>query len=190
MPSLLGERVSNYAGRDRLRRTFRNGDVVGQAPGVHEQGCGLPFSGSAGKRLFQWFGEAGLKEDEFRAAQYITAITKCYPGKPQATSRRPSRGDRVPTAAERNLCAPFLERELEIIRPELILPIGRVAIHRFLGEGKLTDLIGKVFERGGRTVLPFPHPSGANVWLNRPESKRLIAAALGHLRGLKDRIQH
>ncbi len=163
--------------------------VVGQAPGVQEKGSGRPFSGPAGKRLFQWFGEAGWKEDEFRATQYITAITKCYPGKPQTTSRRPSHGDRVPSAAERRLCAPFLEQEHEIIQPELILPIGRVAINRFLGEGKLANLIGNVFERDGRLVLPFPHPSGANVWLNRPESKRLIEAALGHLRQLKKRLQ-
>lgn len=166
--------------------------VVGQAPGAQERGNGRPFSGPAGRRLFQWFGGVGWKEDEFRATQYITAITKCYPGKPPrpATSlQQPARGDRLPTAAERNLCAPFLEQELEIIQPELILPIGRVAINRFLGEGKLANLIGNVFERDRRLVLPFPHPSGANVWLNRPESKRLIEAALGHLRQLKKQMQ-
>jgi len=163
--------------------------VVGQAPGGQERGSGRPFSGPAGKRLFQWFGEAGWKEDEFRSAQYITAVTKCYPGKPKAVSKRPAHGDRVPTAAERNLCAPFLERELAIIQPELVLPVGRVAIHRFLEKGKLADLIGNVFERDGRAVLPLPHPSGANVWLNRPESKRLIEVALDHLRQLKEGMQ-
>lgn len=166
--------------------------VVGQAPGKREEGSGRPFSGPAGTRLFQWFAAVGWEEDEFRATHYITAMTKCYPGKPlrTATSSKPqSHGDRVPSTAERNLCAPFLEQELEIIQPELILPIGRVAINRFLGKGKLADLIGNVFERDGRLVLPFPHPSGANVWLNRPESKRLIEAALGHLRQLKKKMQ-
>lgn len=163
--------------------------IVGQAPGKREEGCGCPFSGPAGRRLFQWFAAVGWEEEEFRATHYITAMTKCYPGKPQTASQRPSHGDRVPTAAERNLCAPFLEQELEIIQPELILPIGRVAINRFLGEGKPANLIGNVFERDGRLVLPFPHPSGANVWLNRPESKRLIEAALGHLRQLKKKMQ-
>lgn len=153
---------------------------------------GAIFSGPAGRRLFQWFAAVGWEEDEFRATHYITAMTKCYPGKPltPATSLKPqSHGDRVPSAAERNLCAPFLEHELEIVQPELILPIGRVAINRFLGEGKPVNLIGNVFERDGRLVLPFPHPSGANVWLNRPESKRLIEAALGHLRQLKQDTQ-
>jgi len=163
--------------------------IVGQAPGKREEGSGRPFSGPAGRRLFQWFTAVGWKENEFRATQYITAITKCYPGKPQTASQQPSRGDRVPTAAERNLCAPFLEQELEIIQPELILPIGRVAINHFLGKGKLTDLIGNLFEQDGRAVLPLPHPSGANAWLNRPENKRLIEAALGHLRQLKKGMQ-
>ena len=166
--------------------------IVGQAPGKRDEGSGRPFSGPAGRRLFQWFAAVGWEEEEFRATHYITAMTKCYPGKPlrPTTSPKPeSHGDRVPSAAERNLCAPFLEQELEIIQPELILPIGRVAINHFLGEGRLTNLIGKVFEQNGQLILPFPHPSGANVWLNRPESKRLIEAALGQLRQLKKQMQ-
>ena len=153
--------------------------VVGQAPGVREKETGLPFSGLAGKRLFSWLAKAGFEEEEFRAMQYITAITKCYPGKGR------SRGDRVPKAEERKLCAPFLVRELNLVQPELIIPVGRVAIDHFLGKGKLADLIGDVFERDGRLVLPLPHPSGANLWLNRPKSQALIRAALGRLRQLK-----
>jgi uracil-DNA glycosylase len=153
--------------------------VVGQAPGVREKETGLPFSGKAGKRLFQWLEQAGWQEDDFRAAQYITAVTKCYPGKGR------SRGDRVPEAEERKLCAPFLVCELDLVQPELIIPVGRVAIDRFLGRGKLADLIGSVFERDGRLVLPLPHPSGANLWLNRPKSQALIRASLGRLRQLK-----
>ena len=156
--------------------------IVGQAPGVREKETGLPFSGPAGKRLFSWLTEAGLEEEEFRAVQYITAITKCYPGKGNG------RGDRVPTAAEHKLCAPFLVRELDILRPQLIIPVGRVAINHFLGRGRLADLIGDVFERDGRLVLPLPHPSGANLWLNRPKSQALIHAALDHLRQLKQEM--
>ncbi len=72
--------------------------VVGQAPGAQERENGRPFSGPAGRRLFQWSGEAGWREDQFRATQYITAITKCYPGKPKTVSERPSHGDRVPSS--------------------------------------------------------------------------------------------
>lgn len=156
--------------------------IVGQAPGVREGKTGLPFSGPAGKRLFSWLTEAGFEEEEFRAVQYITAITKCYPGKGNG------RGDRVPTAEERKLCAPFLVRELDIVRPQLIISVGRVAIDHFLGRGKLADLIGNVFERDGRLVLPLPHPSGANLWLNRPKSQALIHAALDLLRQLKQEM--
>jgi len=156
--------------------------VVGQAPGVREKETGLPFSGKAGKRLFQWLKQAGWQEDDFRAMQYITAITKCYPGKGNG------RGDRVPTAAERRLCTPFLARELDIVRPQLVIPVGRVAIDHFLGRGKLADLIGVVFKRDGRLFLPLPHPSGANLWLNRPKSQALIHAALDHLRQLKQEM--
>jgi len=156
--------------------------IVGQAPGVREGKTGLPFSGPAGKRLFSWLTEAGFEEEEFRAVQYITTITKCYPGKGNG------HGDRVPTAAERRLCAPFLARELDIVRPQLIIPVGRVAIDHFLGRGKLADLIGNVFERDGRLVLPLPHPSGANLWLNRPKSQALIHAALDLLRQLKQKM--
>ncbi|HCP32010.1 TPA: uracil-DNA glycosylase [Candidatus Acetothermia bacterium] len=153
--------------------------VVGQAPGVREKETGLPFSGPAGKRLFSWLAKAGFEEEEFRAMQYITAITRCYPGKGR------SRGDRVPTAEERKLCAPFLVCELDLVQPGLIIPVGRVAIDHFLGRGKLADLIGVVFEKDGRLFLPLPHPSGANLWLNRPKSQALIRAALGRLRQLK-----
>ncbi|HHK67199.1 MAG TPA: uracil-DNA glycosylase, partial [Candidatus Acetothermia bacterium] len=117
---------------------------------------------------------------EFRATEYITAITKCYPGK------KGSRGDRVPTAAERKLCAPFLARELELVDPEIIVPVGRIAISRFLGKIGLDDAVGEVHERDGRLILPLPHPSGANLWLNRPESKELLKAALELLSELQN----
>ncbi|MCK4355462.1 uracil-DNA glycosylase family protein [Candidatus Bipolaricaulota bacterium] len=156
--------------------------VVGQAPGTREGGTGLPFSGPAGKRLFSWLAYAGFEESKFRATQYITAITKCFPGKGN------SRGDRVPTAVECRLCAPFLAREIELVNPKLIIPVGRVAIDRFLGREKLGVLIGAIYEKDGRLVLPLPHPSGANLWLNRPASKRLLKKALDHLCQIREEM--
>ena len=156
--------------------------VVGQAPGGREVKLGLPFSGPAGKKLFSWLAQAGFEEEEFRREQYITAITKCYPGKGK------SRGDRVPTAAERKLCLPFLARELELVQPELIIPVGGVAIRYFLGNIKLDDAIGQIYHNSGRSILPLPHPSGANIWLNRPASKDLLQKALLALANKKDRM--
>ena len=155
--------------------------VVGQAPGLNETRTGRPFDGPAGRRLFTWLGQVGFDEDEFRATQYITAITKCYPGK------KGSRGDRVPTAAERRLCAPFLGREITLVDPEIIVPAGRIAISRFLGKIGLDEAVGRIHERNGRLILPLPHPSGANLWLNRPESRERLEAALELLRNSANR---
>ena len=157
--------------------------IVGQAPGTREGGTGLPFSGPAGKRLFSWLARAGFEESEFSATQYITAIAKCFPGKGN------SRGDRVPTAVECRLCAPFLAREIELVNPKLIISVGRVAIDHFLGREKLDLLIGAVYEKDDRLVLPLPHPSGANLWLNRPASKRLLEEALEHLRRIGEEMK-
>ena len=156
--------------------------VVGQAPGANEAKTGRPFDGPAGRRLFSWLAQAGFDEDEFRATQYITAITKCFPGK------KGSRGDRVPTAMERRLCAPFLSRELELVDPQLIIPVGRIAISRFLGKTRLDAAVGTVHERDGKLFLPLPHPSGANLWLNRPESRELLDRALAQLHELKKEL--
>ncbi len=160
--------------------------VVGQAPGITEVTARRPFNASAGRRLFQWLAEAGWDEDEFRATQYMTAITKCYPGKqPGATSK----GDRVPTATERKLCAPFLARELVIVRPALIVPVGGLAIKRFIGPGKLIEIIGHIYEKDGVYIVPLPHPSGASLWLNRSENRALIQQAIDHLRRLERQLQ-
>jgi len=160
--------------------------AVGQAPGVTEVTAQRPFNASSGRRLFEWLAGAGWDEDEFRAAQYVTAVTKCYPGRGPNTR---SKGDRVPTAAERKLCAPFLARELEIVRPELIIPVGGLAIKRFLGQGRLVEMIGQVYEQGGHYIVPLPHPSGASLWLNRPENWALVQQAVHHLRQLRGRLR-
>lgn len=158
--------------------------IVGQAPGITEVMARRPFNASSGRRLFQWLAAAGWDEVEFRATQYMTAITKCYPGKQPGAS---SKGDRVPTAAERKLCAPFLERELEIVRPELIIPVGGLAIKHLIGQGKLVDIIGQVYKRPGHHIVPLPHPSGVSLWLNRPENLTLVQQAIDHLRQFKRR---
>ena len=156
--------------------------VVGQAPGANEVKTGRPFDGPAGRRLFSWLAQVGFDEDEFRTTQYITAITKCFPGK------KGTRGDRVPTGAERRLCAPFLARELAIVNPKVIIPVGRIAISRFLGKINLNEAVGNAFARDSRLILPLPHPSGANLWLNRSASKTLLEAALAQLNELRKEL--
>jgi len=153
--------------------------LVGQAPGITEAQVKRPFNASSGARLFHWLAEAGLKEDAFRAGYYLTAVTKCYPGKhPQG------KGDRKPTRAEQALCRPFLERELALVQPWVLLAVGGLAIETLLGQKlRLDEAVGFVFEAGGRYVLPLPHPSGASLWTNRPENQARLQQALARLRG-------
>jgi uracil-DNA glycosylase len=159
--------------------------IIGQAPGVTECQVRRPFNGTSGTRLFKWLADVGWEEDEFRDCQYLTAVTKCYPGKDKG-----GKGDRVPTRAEQKLCRPFLERELDLVNPVLILPVGRLAIELFYGRGfKLADVVGTCSrDDQGRQIVPLPHPSGASLWLNRPKHQAQVEQALVILRQLKEEL--
>lgn len=165
--------------------------VVGQAPAKVEEGeQGQPFGlrrGGQRSLLWRWLEQAGWSETEFRARHYFSAITKCYPGKSKS-----GKGDRVPTATERQLCAPWRERERAILQPKVIIVVGRIAIETFLPELKgrpLEAIIGQTFERGGITFVPLPHPSGVSRWLNEPENQARVEEALVKLRLLKERYK-
>lgn len=151
--------------------------LVGQAPGQVEQQGGRPFAGRAGKTLFKWLEQAGLDEPTARQQLYIAAVTRCYPG-PHASGR----GDRVPSPAERNRCGDWLANELQIIRPPVIIPVGRLAIDRFLGPMPLDEAVGQkhtVEHEGGRSiVIPLPHPSGASSWIYAPGHRELLDQSL------------
>jgi uracil-DNA glycosylase len=151
--------------------------IVGQAPGITEVDARRPFNASSGRRLFQWLAEAGWDEDDFRATQYMTAVTKCYPGKSPG-----GKGDRAPSRAEQKLCAPFLARELALVQPEIIIPVGGLAIRRFLGKVKLVDVVGTTVQNDNdQWIVPLPHPSGASLWLNKPNHQALVQHAIEHL---------
>ena len=156
--------------------------LVGQAPGQVEKTDQRPFAGRAGKTLFKWLAQAGLGEMEAREQIYIAAITRCYPG-PSASGR----GDRVPSQDEQDLCSHWLDAELALIRPVVVIPVGRLAIDRFLGKAPLDRLIGRehVRELNGRevSVIPLPHPSGASSWIHGAGHSILLADALSLLRG-------
>lgn len=155
--------------------------LVGQAPGQVECASQRPFSGRAGRTLFKWLAEVGVGEQDARDRIYISAITRCYPG-PSPSGR----GDRVPSLPEQANCSKWLEAELEIIRPALVIPVGRLAIDRFLGRLPLDRVIGRVHvaEFGGRQtqIVPLPHPSGASSWIHGPGHAALLANALDVLR--------
>jgi len=154
--------------------------LIGQAPGIIEQEKGLPFMGRAGRNLFRWLEETGWEEARFRSSVYMTSITRCWPGKGSSAS-----GDRAPSAREVALCLPFLEREVELVSPEVVILAGKLALEVFLKINKLEGAVGAYFEKGGRTWVPLPHPSGASRWLNGEENKKALRRALGIIKELK-----
>jgi uracil-DNA glycosylase len=153
--------------------------LVGQAPGQVETSAGerRAFAGRAGKTMFRWLDRIGVDEATFRSRVYIAAVTRCYPG-PSPSGR----GDRVPSRFEQEQCSRWLDAELEIIRPKLLIPVGKLAMEKFLSSAPLDQLIGKVHDvehAGGRSrVIPLPHPSGASSWVNAPAHKVLLERAL------------
>ena len=157
--------------------------LVGQAPGKTETVDPRPFTGRAGKTLFRWLSQAGVSEALAREHIYIGAVTRCYPG-PNASGR----GDRVPSRREQALCAEWLTRELELIRPAVLIPVGRLAIDRFLPAAPLEQLVGRVHtvrHAGGESLaVPLPHPSGASSWVHEPGHRALLDRALTLLRDL------
>jgi uracil-DNA glycosylase len=123
---------------------------------------------------------AGIDEEAARRRIYIAAVTRCYPG-PSPSGR----GDRVPSPKEQESCAVWLESELRIIRPKLVIPIGKLAIERFLPKVPLDQLIGRGFDiehAGGKSLaIPLPHPSGASSWVHQGNHPELLTRALARL---------
>jgi uracil-DNA glycosylase len=154
--------------------------LIGQAPGAKEGQLGKPFAWTAGKTLFKWFAEIGMSEDDFRRKVYMAAVCRCFPGK------NPKGGDRVPSPQEIDRCADWLNAELSLIRPKLIIPVGKLAISRVLAADRLDRVIGLrhtlCWESSETDVIPLPHPSGASTWHRREPGKTLLAQALRLIR--------
>ena len=152
--------------------------TIGQAPGITEVDAERPFNAGSGVRLFKWLVEAGIEENWFRSTQYMTSVTKCYPGRSTSGS-----GDRVPTRTEQAICRPYLDQELEIIKSELIIPIGRLAIEIFFPKAsKLSEIIGTALILDGCCIIPLPHPSGASRWHQTESNRFLIEKAISLIR--------
>ena len=150
--------------------------LVGQAPGPREQATGRLFAYTAGVRLFTWFDSLGVGEDEFRQRVWMAAVIRCFPG------RAPQGGDRVPAPEEIANCRPWLERELELLRPQTVIAVGSLAMREFLPPAPLAARVGRSFRlaRGEHDfeVVPLPHPSGRSTWTNAPDNARLLSRGL------------
>jgi uracil-DNA glycosylase len=150
--------------------------LIGQAPGNKEIELGKPFIWTAGKTLFKWFAQIGLKEQHFRDSVYMAAVCRCFPGK------NPKGGDRVPGRDEIKNCSTWLQAEIKILQPQLILPVGKLAISQLMTVNKLNDVVGQThamqIDGLNTDVIPLPHPSGASVWHRVEPGKALLQKAL------------
>jgi uracil-DNA glycosylase family 4 len=154
--------------------------MFGQAPGVIEGEERRPWRGRAGQNLRRWL---QLDEDAFYATFYCASVTRCYPGR-----SHPGEGDRTPTPREQQLCSFWLDWELRLLRPALIVTAGGLAARRLLGIRSLEACIGSTFEHGAATVVPLPHPSGVSRWLNAPANRVRLDEALALIRAQLDAL--
>jgi uracil-DNA glycosylase len=151
--------------------------LIGQAPGTREIVEGRPFCWTAGRTLFGWLAQAGLDEQAVRSRVYMTAVCRCFPGK------QPRGGDRVPDRNEVAACAHWWQAEIAIVRPRLILGVGKLAIAQFTPVERLDAVVGRclALDEGpgsGADLIPLPHPSGASTWFKTAPGKDLLARAL------------
>ena len=154
--------------------------IVGQAPAAfgHERPA---YAGPAGLKLRSWLTAAGLDgDDPLEDNFYLTSVTKCFPGPGIG-----GKGDRMPSRAEVLLCAPHLEREIQLVRPEVVVTLGKLAANALIGPGSLSDLVGTVrnssYAGHAFTAIPFPHPSGVSRWLNGEPGRSCLERAIERL---------
>jgi uracil-DNA glycosylase len=156
--------------------------LIGQAPGIKEGPAQKPFAWTAGKTMFAWFERIGLGEELFRERVYMAAVCRCFPGK----NPKGGGGDRVPDRDEIERCSSHLRQEVQILRPRLIIPVGKLAIAQLLPEiDQLVDSVGKRHRVRWHDhltdAIPLPHPSGASTWHRMEPGKTLLEAALREL---------
>jgi DNA polymerase len=118
---------------------------VGEAPGEKEDLSGMPFVGRAGKLLDKYLCEAAIEREDV----YITNILKCRPPK-----------NRDPRPSEEDSCISFLERQIEIINPRVIVCLGRISAMRLINpKFKISVEHGVWFQRNNRDICAIYHPS-------------------------------
>jgi len=159
--------------------------LIGQAPGFKEIEVLKPFAWTAGKKLFSWFDGIGLNETCFRKRVYMSAICRCYPGK-KNTGKGKNHGDRVPDDNEIKQCSQWLHAEINILKPELVILVGKLAISQFMTINKLDEVVGQshsIIINGHQCdAIPLPHPSGASTWPVKEPGKTLLQQALQQIK--------
>jgi uracil-DNA glycosylase family 4 len=150
--------------------------VIGQAPGHISVAKNTPFSGPGGRVLQKWLEQAGFPSGYLHEHTYLSSLTRCDPGK-----NPNGEGDRKPSRQELALCRPFLDEELRLLQPKVVLLVGMMAIETFWGKTRLSNVIGTYKEQDATYWLPLPHPSGLSRWLNAPAHRAQLDRALALL---------
>jgi len=130
-----------------------NADImfVGEAPGAEEDQQGEPFVGRAGQLLTKIIQAMGLSRDEV----YIGNVLKCRPDMPKGST-----GNRKPRAEEMETCLPWLERQIELVKPKALVALGATAVEGLLGEtSSMSSLRGRWLEFRGIPVMVTYHPA-------------------------------
>ncbi len=129
---------------------------IGEGPGFHENEQGRPFVGAAGKYLEELLGKINLKREDV----FIGNVVKCRP---------PNNRDPLPD--ELAACSDYLERQIQVINPKVIVTLGRFSMARFLPNAKISEVHGLSFRIKGRLVVPMFHPAAA---LHQPSLKASV----------------
>jgi DNA polymerase len=136
---------------------------IGEGPGFHENQKGRPFVGAAGKYLEELLEKIGYKREDV----FITNVVKCRPP-----------NNRDPQPEELDACSGYLERQIQVINPKVIVTLGRYSMARFLPNAKISDVHGQSFKIKSRLIVPMFHPAAA---LHQPSLKLSIERDFSHL---------
>ena len=135
-----------------------NADImfIGEAPGFHEDQQGRPFVGAAGKFLDELLDSINLKREQV----FITNVIKCRPP-----------GNRDPLPEEMEACKPFLDRQIELIQPKLVVTLGRFSMARAFPKARISRIHGQPRKIGGVVYYPMYHPAAA---LHQPSLRHTV----------------
>ncbi len=129
---------------------------IGEGPGFHENIQGRPFVGPAGEFLEELLGTIGMTREDV----FITNVVKCRPP-----------GNRDPAPEELKACSPYLDRQLQAIKPKVIVTLGRFSMARYIPHAKISEIHGQPVKVRGMLVVPFYHPAAA---LHRPSLRPVV----------------
>ncbi len=157
--------------------------LVGQAPGLSDWRGDRMYLGPAARKLVGWLCAAGFSESDMGTTVYMTALTKCFPGRLPGKST-----DRAPSPRERANCRPWLDAQWGLVRPRAVILFGKMSVDTFLPRMTLEQAVGNTYEREGVTFIPLPHSSGASTWLNDSGHRALLAEAIARIREQRARV--